>query len=137
VRLLFDRCLPHGGWNYGNTIVLGQELRPHVMPTGLALLALADETPADETPAGDRIDRSLHFLQRELSRCRATASFSYGLMGLAAHDALPGSADAWWGAATDRALGRPLATYPLALLALAALPVELNPLLAPRVGATA
>ena len=36
VRLLWDRQLPHGGWNYGNTVVLKQELRPHLLPTGLA-----------------------------------------------------------------------------------------------------
>jgi hypothetical protein len=28
VRLLMDRQLPKGGWNYGNTIVYGQELLP-------------------------------------------------------------------------------------------------------------
>ena len=43
-------CFPDGGCNYGNTVVLGQTLRPHVQPTGLALLALAGE--------GDRGGRS-------------------------------------------------------------------------------
>jgi hypothetical protein len=142
VRLLLDRCLPHGGWNYGNTVVLGQELRPHVMPTGLALLALADEMPTDEMlsdrkPTDDRIDRSLDFLRRELPRCRATASFSLGLMGLAAHDALPTTADAWWGAMADRTIGQKWATFPLALLALAALPAERNPLFVRREEVTA
>src|SRR5262249_9989037 len=41
VRLLYDRALPHGGWNYGNRSVFGRELRPQPGPTGLALLALA------------------------------------------------------------------------------------------------
>ncbi|MDX1963195.1 MAG: hypothetical protein SFX18_08575 [Pirellulales bacterium] len=43
VTVLFDRILPAGGCNYGNTVVLGQELRAHVQPTGLLLLALAHE----------------------------------------------------------------------------------------------
>ena len=44
VKLLLDRQLPEGGWNYGNTTVLGHVLRPQVQPTGLALAALAGET---------------------------------------------------------------------------------------------
>ena len=40
-RLVADRLLPDGGANYGNTIVLGQRLLPHLAPTGLAMLALA------------------------------------------------------------------------------------------------
>ena len=41
LRLIADRALPSGGWNYGNTAVFGRELRPQPAPTGLALLALA------------------------------------------------------------------------------------------------
>ncbi|HET9370395.1 MAG TPA: prenyltransferase/squalene oxidase repeat-containing protein [Vicinamibacterales bacterium] len=40
--LLFDRVCPTGGWNYGNATVLGQDLRPYVPTTALALLALQD-----------------------------------------------------------------------------------------------
>lgn len=40
--LLFDRQCVEGGWNYGNSEVFGQELRPYVPPTALALLALGD-----------------------------------------------------------------------------------------------
>src|SRR5207302_5660581 len=41
VRLLIDRLLVGGGCNYGNTVVMDQGLRPHLQPTGLAMLALA------------------------------------------------------------------------------------------------
>src|SRR5947199_2316553 len=44
VAVLIDRQLPDGGLNYGNTEVLGQFIRPHIEPTGIALLALAGET---------------------------------------------------------------------------------------------
>jgi len=40
--VLFDRVCPAGGWNYGNSVVLGQDLRPYVPTTALGLLALQD-----------------------------------------------------------------------------------------------
>ena len=58
VRLLVDRLLPTGGCNYGNTTVLGQQLRPHLAPTGLVLLSLAGEQINDS-----RIAKSLAYLQ--------------------------------------------------------------------------
>ena len=63
VKLLLDRQLPEGGWNYGNTTVLGHVLRPQVQPTGLALAALAGET--DIRP---KVHRSLDLLGQTLSR---------------------------------------------------------------------
>jgi hypothetical protein len=41
-RLLFDRMCRSGGWNYGNSAVFNQDLRPYVPTTALALLALQD-----------------------------------------------------------------------------------------------
>lgn len=60
IRVLLDRQLPEGGCNYGNTTVLGQLLRPHLLPSSLALLALAGET---REPA---ILRSVGFLRKAL-----------------------------------------------------------------------
>jgi hypothetical protein len=40
--VLVDRACVRGGWNYGNSQVLGQELRPYVPTTALALLAMQD-----------------------------------------------------------------------------------------------
>lgn len=51
VRLIRDRAIAGGGWNYGEPAVLGGALFPAEAPTALALLALADE-PGDETAAG-------------------------------------------------------------------------------------
>jgi hypothetical protein len=39
-HLLLDRACTGGGWNYGNPSVLGQELRAHIPPTAVALLAM-------------------------------------------------------------------------------------------------
>jgi hypothetical protein len=41
-RLLLDRACADGGWNFGNSVVLGQVLRPYVTCTAIALLALQD-----------------------------------------------------------------------------------------------
>jgi hypothetical protein len=115
VRLLQNRLLAAGGINYGNTVVLGQQLRPHVQPTGLALLALSGEVdPSDKTA------RSIAYLERELSAQTATASLCFALLGLAAHDRAPRGAAEWLSEASQRTLSRDPGSYRLALLALAA-----------------
>lgn len=60
VRMLINRQLPQGGCNYGNTTVLGQVLRPHLLPTSVALLALAAE------PRDAAVLRSVGYLRRAL-----------------------------------------------------------------------
>lgn len=115
VRLLIDRLLSNGGCNYGNTIVLGQELRPHLQPTGLALLALADEDRSDE-----RIEKSLRWLSANLGDRTPAASLAYGLLGLAAHDRDPDDGDGLLERCLRRELARDASPYRIALLALAA-----------------
>jgi hypothetical protein len=113
--MLVERLLSHGGCNYGNTVVLGQELRPHVAPTGLAMLALAGQADSD-----GRIASSLEFLAATLSVETTSASLSYGLIGLAAHGRFPANASKWLEAAYRRTIARDGAAYKLALLSLAA-----------------
>jgi hypothetical protein len=117
--LLVNRLLPEGGCNYGNTIVFGQALRPHLQPTGLALLALRGEPDVD-----GRIGLSVEYLRRELNRQTTTASLSYGLLGLASRNIHPANAELWLRAAADRTLQRDASGYKLGLLALAALGPE-------------
>ncbi len=119
VALLVDRLLVEGGCNYGNTVVFGQTLRPHLEPTGITLLALRGE----HDPSG-RLDRSVAYLRRELSENTSTASLCYGLLGLAAQNAFPPEAHDWLAAAAHRTLARDASSYKLALLALAALGPE-------------
>jgi hypothetical protein len=116
VAMLINRLIESGGCNYGNTVVFGQTLRPHLEPTGITLTALAGE----HDPQG-RIERSIAYLQRELNEKTTTASLSYGLLGLAAHGAYPAQAQQWLDAAAQRTLAREPSSYKLALLALAAL----------------
>jgi hypothetical protein len=114
-EMLLDRLLPDGGCNYGNTTVLGQVLRPHVEPTGLALLALAGKTDAT-----GRLVRTVSYLENAVTTTPGGASLAYGVMGLAAHDRRPASADGWLAAAARQV--KPYLMSPLrkALLALAA-----------------
>jgi len=115
VRLLIDRLLPTGGCNYGNTYVLGQRLRAHVEPSGLALVALAGENSDDP-----RIPATIDHVASALSDETTPISLSYGLMGLTAHRRPPASADAWLEAAYNRAIKREPTALTIALLVLAA-----------------
>lgn len=84
VQMIVDRLHQTGGCNYGNTIVLGQSTLPHILPTGLAMLALADHAPTDP-----RMERSLEYLERVITEPAATTSLCYALLGLTAHGRRP------------------------------------------------
>lgn len=47
-RMLADRCCSPGGWNYGNSNMLGKELSPYVLSSALALIALQDRRALPE-----------------------------------------------------------------------------------------
>ncbi|QDU30966.1 hypothetical protein ETAA8_61190 [Anatilimnocola aggregata] len=116
VRLLIDRQLPDGGCNYGNTTVLGQTLRPHVQPTGIALLALAGESD----PSG-RMEKSLTWLKWSLGSRTTASSLSWALHGLHAHGReVPQAAELLRGA-YQRVQSHDQSPHKFALLALAAL----------------
>lgn len=113
VRLLADRAFPKGGWNYGNTRVLGNTLRPFPATTGIALTALAGE------PRETYIDVSLRYLADELPGIRSPSTLAWGLIGLSAWDARPGDTDAWLADSASRALRREPNALEDALLLLA------------------
>ncbi|MCR4413446.1 MAG: hypothetical protein NUV77_13580 [Thermoguttaceae bacterium] len=116
VRLIVDRMLPSGGWNYGNTMVLGNVTQPNVQSTGLALAALVGEAIE---PA--RLRPSIEWLRRTLSPSTTTISLGYAVLGLAGHAASPDEASQWLAAAYHRTLQRGASPYALAVAALAAL----------------
>ena len=82
-RLLLDRQLPHDGWNYGNTVVFGHELRPMPLSTGIALNALKGETPLET------IQGSLTYLKSRVVTLRTPLSLGWSLLGLGAWQARP------------------------------------------------
>ena len=48
VGMLRDRETVGGGWNYGNRVVLGEDLEPYAQTTAAALVALQRADPALE-----------------------------------------------------------------------------------------
>jgi hypothetical protein len=85
VLMMLDRQLPHGGWNYGNTLVFGQELHPMPESTGAALAGLAGQVPQD------KVALSLEYLVEVVGRLRTPLSLGWGLLGLAAWGQAPAS----------------------------------------------
>jgi hypothetical protein len=88
-RLLLDRQLPPGGWNYGNTFVFDQELRPMPLSTGIVLNALKDQTPLPT------IQRSLTYLQSRVVSLPTPRSLGWGLLGLGAWRVRPEPSPNW------------------------------------------
>jgi hypothetical protein len=121
LRLIRNRAVESGGWNYGNRAVFGRNLRAQPAPTGLALLALAGEGPRSE-----EIERGCAYLNRVLPDVRAASSLGWGLIGLRAWDATPSHADAWIAESIRALAGRPDAAPRLACLLLAANPGALD-----------
>jgi hypothetical protein len=75
-RLLLDRQLSGGGWNYGNTVVFGTELAPQPDATGVALTALAGVVPSEA------VERSLALLERDLPGIGTPISLAWSIVGL-------------------------------------------------------
>jgi hypothetical protein len=113
VRLMENRLLDSGGCNYGNTTVFGQELRPHIQPTGTVLLALAGEA------VSAKISKATDWLESQLNEQTPASSLGWGLMGLRAQGVVPGAAQQWLAAAAERVQARDQSPAKLALLALA------------------
>lgn len=88
-RLLLDRQLPSGGWNYGNTRIFGRELFPFPESTGLVLNALKGLAPQEQ------IQQSLTYLKSRLQEVRTPLALGWGLMGLASWGEKPAGAQAW------------------------------------------
>lgn len=86
-RMLLDRQLETGGWNYGNTTVFGQTLRPMPESTGMALSALAGRIPRE------RVASSIVYSQERINSLLTPLSLSWALLGLSAWDKRPGNAE--------------------------------------------
>jgi hypothetical protein len=76
VRMLLDRQLPSGGWNMGNTFVLGKELLPFPESTGHALTALNSFSNAEV------VQKSLAYLNKTIQDLRTPLALAWGLFGL-------------------------------------------------------
>jgi hypothetical protein len=88
IRMILDRQLPHGGWNYGSTYVFGKEYHPMPESTGAALTGLAGVVRQE------KVAHSLAYLQGEVDRLRTPISLGWALLGLAAWDLWPSNGSA-------------------------------------------
>jgi hypothetical protein len=79
-RMIDDRTCRKGGWNYGNSTVLGVDLWPYADVTALTLLALADRRGRPENRRG------LAALRRMLEHVDSGLTLAWAALCLAAHD---------------------------------------------------
>lgn len=79
-RMIADRTCREGGWNYGNSTVLGADLWPYADVTALTLLALADRRARPENRRG------LAALRRMLEHVDSGLTLAWAALCLAAHD---------------------------------------------------
>ncbi|MFO0972920.1 MAG: hypothetical protein U1A27_05720 [Phycisphaerae bacterium] len=92
-RLLVDRAIPSGGWNYGNPKVFGTVLEPDAMTTAIAIVALLDDA---SRPC---VQRGADFLRRVGVRQASAVTAGWSMAALRAlgddppADALPGLID--------------------------------------------
>lgn len=112
VRLLLDRALARGGWNYGNPMVYGKPFRPQPDLTGIALLALSGALDRN-TPV---IQHAIDYLLSALPCVRSPRSLGWGLIGLSAWGADVDQASRWIEESLER---NPCTGADLALLTLA------------------
>lgn len=95
-RLLLDRQLSRGGWNYGNTTVFGTELASMPESTGLALSALSEMTDRQS------VSRSIALLKESIRTLQTPLSLGWAILGLSAWGERPFDANDL----IDRCLGR-------------------------------
>lgn len=77
-RLLIDRSCLAGGWNYGNSNMLGKELKPYVPTTAIALLAMQDR------PAETAVERGMKYLDASATTERSGSALALALLALEA-----------------------------------------------------
>jgi hypothetical protein len=76
MKMMLNRQLSNGGWNYGNTTVFGQELLPMPEHTGQALCALSGHAQTTE------VQKSIDYLKDRLPVLSTPLSLCWGLFGL-------------------------------------------------------
>ncbi len=111
--MILDRMCPGGGWNYGNSRVLGEDLWPFPDTTALALMALQG------LPRGQAVEESLRALERMTSEVNSGLSLALASIcfRLYEHDQpdLRSRLEAEWKATAFRGETRPTALAAIAM----------------------
>jgi hypothetical protein len=74
--LIYDRMCENGGWNYGNSRVLGEALWPYPDVTAVALIALQDRA------ANEANRKSLLALQDMMREAASGIALGWGILCL-------------------------------------------------------
>jgi hypothetical protein len=115
LRLIINRSIPTGGWNYGNNVVYGSTLRPQPTDTGMALAALHGVEGADVAAP-----LACSYLESIIKDLRAPQSLCWALLGLTAWKRRPPDALQWLEEAYEQAIARSERAPQLSYLLLAA-----------------
>lgn len=115
VRLIADRAISGGGWNYGNNAVYGSTLRPQPASTGMALAALSGVYGPNSIIAS-----ACDYLENSISGLRAPQSLCWALLGLTAWGRRPAATGHLLESSYERVLRRGEKTPQLSYLLLAA-----------------
>ena len=75
-KLIANRVCEAGGWNYGNASVVGQDLRPYVPTTAIALLAMRDRRQSAA------VERSVAWLRDARSKEPSATALSLASLAL-------------------------------------------------------
>jgi hypothetical protein len=97
-RLLINRTCRTGGWNFGNAVMMAQDLRAYVPTTALGLVALQDRA------GEDAVRRSLDFLEAHWRDEISASSLGLSLLALDAFGRRTSEVDAALRAHVDTAL---------------------------------
>ncbi len=87
LRMLMDRQLTGGGWNFGSTLVFGRELYPMPETTGMALSSIAGMVPKTD------VGKSLNYLRSNIGEAQTPITLCWSLLGLSAYGERPDSAE--------------------------------------------
>lgn len=87
IKLILDRQIPSGGWNYGDNFAFDTELYPFIDTTGLALTALKGSCEQNQ------IEKSINYLKKYIAVIHTPISLSWGILGLSAWGQRPLEAD--------------------------------------------
>jgi len=89
IALILDRCVPSGGWNFGNPFSKSFELEATTMSTALALAALGAAGIHDDRTA---VAKALKFLDKSLAGEISTAALAWSVLALKSFPAAIGRA---------------------------------------------
>ena len=89
IRMIVDRQIPSGGWNFGDNFSFGKETLPFPEATGYALNAVKHSTEKES------LTKSIDYLKAEIPKIRTPLSLSWALLGLGAWSERPAASEEW------------------------------------------